>query len=89
MIQDIYKILLANGFSSKGQDLFNNKRLGIKRSFSDSLDNYIEIYTEVYGFSILIYGEIFMNGYHPYRCDITSTSDIETLRIKIEKQSIN
>lgn len=84
MIQDIYKVILANGFTSKGQDLLNNKRLGIKRSFTNELGNYIEIYTETYGFSVFIYGGYFMNGNFTWRCDILCKKDIDHLRTKIE-----
>ena len=84
MIQDIYKVILSNGFTSKGQDVVNNKRLGIKRSFTNELGNYIEIYAENYGFSVFIYGCKFMNGYFPWNCDILSKKDIDDLRIKIE-----
>ena len=62
MIQDIYKTIIANGFTSKGQDVVSNKRLGIKRSFTNELGNYIEIYTEDYGFSVFIYGGDFMKN---------------------------
>ncbi len=84
MIQNIYKVLLANGFTSKGQDVVNNKRLGIKRSFSDAVGRYIEIYTETYGYSVFIYGDGFMNGYFPFNCDILFKKDIDHLRTKIE-----
>ena len=84
MIQNIYKVLLANGFTSKGQDVVNNKRLGIKRSFSDSVGRYIEIYSETYGYSVFIYGDGFMNGYFPFTCDILFKKDIDNLRTKIE-----
>ena len=84
MIQDIYKTLLVNGFTCKGQDVENNKRLGIKRSFTNESGNYIEIYSEDYGFSVLVYGGDFMNGYFPWRVDILFKKDIEILRAKIE-----
>jgi hypothetical protein len=84
MIQDIYKAILANGFTSKGQDVVNNKRLGIKRSFTDEVGRYLEIYTETYGFSVFIYGSGFMNGYFPWTCDILSKKDVDHLRTKIE-----
>jgi len=84
MIQDIYKAIVANGFTSKGQDVVNNKRLGIKRTFTNDLGNYIEIYTEDYGFSVFIYGGDFMNGYFPWSCDILFKKDVDHLRTKIE-----
>ena len=84
MIQDIYKLILANGFTSKGEDVLNNKRLGIKRSFTDEVGRYIEIYTEIYGFSVLIYGSGFMNGYFPWNFDILCKKDVDHLRTKIE-----
>ena len=84
MIQDIYKAILGNGFTSKGQDVVNNKRLGIKRSFTDEVGRYIEIYTEIYGFSVFIYGSGFMNGYFPWNCDILCKKDVDHLRRKIE-----
>ena len=84
MIQDIYKAILGNGFTSKGQDVVNNKRLGIKRTFSNELGNYIEIYTEDYGYSVFIYGSGFMNGYFPWNCDILFKKDVDHLRKKIE-----
>jgi hypothetical protein len=84
MIQDIYKSILSNGFTAKGQDLVNNKRLGIKRSFTNELGNYIEIYPEDYGFSVFIYGGKFMNGYFPWTCDILFKKDIDYLNEKMK-----
>ena len=84
MIQDIYKVILTNGFTSKGQDVVNNKRLGIKKSFTNELGNYIEIYIETYGFSVFIYGGDFMNGYFHWTCDILFKKDVDYLRTKIE-----
>ena len=84
MIQNIYKAILANGFTSKGQDVVNNKRLGIKRTFSDAIGRYIEIYAEDWGYSVFIYGNGFMSGYYPYGCDILDNKDVDHLRKKIE-----
>jgi len=84
MIKDIYKVIIASGFTSKGQDVVNNKRLGIKRTFTDSVGRYIEIYTETYGFSLFIYGTGFMHGNLPWRCDIIFKKDVEHLRTKIK-----
>ena len=53
MLQDIYKAIIANGFTSKGQDVVNNKRLGIKKTFSDAIGRYIEIYPESWGIAFL------------------------------------
>ncbi len=84
MIQNIYKTILANGFTAKGQDVVNNKRLGIKRTFRDSKGHYIEIHIEDWGYSVIIYGGNFMSGYYPYRLDISNKNDINHLREKIE-----
>jgi hypothetical protein len=84
MIQSIYKAILSNGFTSKGQDLVNNKRLGIKKSFTNKLGNYIEIYPEDYGFSVFIYGGKFMSGHFPWTCDILFKKDVDYLCKKIE-----
>jgi len=85
MIQDIYKVILANGFSAKGQDVVNNKRLGIKRTFSDAIGRYIEIYPEHWGYSVFIYGDGFMNGYYPHCESICDKKDISHLRKKMEQ----
>lgn len=84
MILSIYKIMLSNNFTSKGQDLKNNKRLGIEKTFSDQHGRYVEIYKEEWGHSIFIYGKGFMNGYYPFGFDITCEADIESLNKKIK-----
>ena len=88
MIQKIYKLLRDFGFTSKGQDKPNNERLGIRRTFSDEMGRYVEIYNEDYGFSIFIYGTGFMRGYFRYRADILNTDDISLLEKKL-KTTIN
>ena len=83
MINEIYKAFRNSGFTSKGQDIKNNERMNIRRTFTK--DNfYAEIYNEDYGFSIFIYGGIFMNGYFPFIIDITEKSDIDFLIKKLE-----
>jgi len=84
MIQDIYKAILVNGFTSKGQDDVNNKRLGIKRSFTDAEGRYIEIYPETYGFSVFVCGSGFMTGHFPWNCDILLKKDVDHLRTKLK-----
>ena len=80
MLQDIYKAIIANGFTSKGQDVVNNKRLGIKKTFSDAMGRYIEIYPESWGYSVFIYGNGFMNGYFPHCFSVTEKKEAEHLR---------
>ena len=84
MIQDICKVIRENGFTSKGQDEVNNKRLGIKRSFSDPIGRYIDIYPEYWGYSVFIYGNGFMNGYFPFCKGISEKKDIKDLGVKME-----
>ena len=79
MIQNIYKTILANGFTSKGQDVVNNKRLGIKKSFRDKIGRYIEIYPENWGYIVFIYGPGFMSGYHPHCSHIMKKKDADHL----------
>ncbi len=79
MIQKIYKAILVNGFTSKGQDGVNNKRLGIKRTFRDAIGRYIEIYPEKWGYSVFIYGNGFMNGYYPHCFSVTEKKDADHL----------
>ncbi len=79
MLQEIYKSILNNGFTSKGQDLVNNKRLGIKRTFTDPIGRYIEIYPETWGYSVFIYGNGFMNGYYPHCFSVTEKKDAHDL----------
>ena len=80
MLQSIYKAILANGFTAKGQDVVNNKRLGVKKTFSDKIGRYIEIYPESWGYSIFIYGNGFMHNYFPHRFIVTEKKDAEHLR---------
>jgi len=83
MIIDIYKTIRAHGFTSKGQDLKTNKRLGIKRSFING-KYYIEIYKERWGFSVHLYGGGFMSGYFQTVIDITDKNDVNDLKYKID-----
>ena len=86
MLQFIYKSILKNNFTSKGQDLVNNKRLGIKKTFSDEIGRYIEIYTEYWGYSVFIYGNGFMNGYYPYCYSVTDRKEAEELQFFMQKR---
>lgn len=82
MIHQIYKAFRDNGFFFKDQDLVNNKRLGIKRSFSNITSSYhAEIYEERYGFSIHLYGG---KRYLPLVIDILENKDITTLREELQ-----
>jgi len=82
MIDQIYKALRDNGFSFKDQDLVNNKRLGIKKSYSNLCNGYhAEIYNERYGFSIHLYGG---KRYFPIVIDILENKDVTTLREKLQ-----
>lgn len=88
MLTEIYKILRLKKFSSKGEDEINNKRLGIKKSFRND-KYYIEIWNETYGFSLVIYGGGFMNGYWPTQIDILDKSDLNFLTKKLDLEFKN
>jgi hypothetical protein len=88
MLIDIYKLLREKKFSSKGQDEINNKRLGIKKSFSK--DNYhIEIFEEYFGYTLIIYGGGFSSRYLPSHIDIMDKTDITFLRKELELEFKN
>ncbi len=84
MINEIYKAFRKAGFTSKGQDVKNNQRMNIRRTFTMS-NLCAEIHNEDYGFSVLLYGGKFMSGYFPFRIDIMDNSDIELLIKKLEQ----
>lgn len=83
LILDIYKTLRHNDFTSKGQDVENNKRLGITRTFTDKSGRYIEIYPEIWGYTIFVYGTGFMNGYYPRCFSVSDKNDIKEMGLKI------
>lgn len=79
MINQIYNSIKANGFNSKDQDTVNNKRLGILKTFCDDIGRYIEVHPEKWGYSVIIYGNGFMNGYFPTNKSITYKKEAKEL----------
>lgn len=86
MKNEIYKSIKANGFNSKDQDTVNNKRLGILKTFSDDIGRYIEVHPEKWGYSVIIYGNGFMNSYYPTVKSITDKKESKELNDFLRKR---
>lgn len=84
MKTNIFKELIAKSFTSLGTNQINHRDI-IKAFDRKESGHYIEIYKESWGFSVIIYGKGFMNGYFPFRFDITNLKDVKDLRKKLNQ----
>ena len=81
IIKEIYKTLKKFGFTERKQDVKNNKRLEINKTFDDKEGRYVEIYDETRGYAVIIYGKGFTE--RPYREDIYDKEELIKLQKKL------